>query len=396
MRRIVAFALAIIIVITSFNVEAEAAELKLYAHGAALIDGNNYRLLYGYNENEVLPMASTTKIMTLLIALENGNLDDIVTFSPYAASQPDVQLNAKAGEQYYLKDLLYMMMLQSYNDVAVAVAEHIGRKYTSVNAAQSSLDESREAVGNFVSLMNDKARALGLYNTYFVTPNGLDGENEGGCHSTTAYELAIIAATALQNPMTERITTTRSYHCKEINNKRNISINTTDKFLDMCNGAIGLKTGFTGKAGYCFVGAVRQEERLFISVVLASSWPPNKSHKWADTQKLMNYAIKNYFSQKISVEDNISIVINNGTKDTARAKVDENFELLLSDDEEVSVVYRVKDYVEAPVKAGETLGNAYVYVDGALYKICPIRCNESVNRIDFWWHLRRMFYYFIP
>ncbi len=122
-----------VIFLNESNVKAAKtvdSEFELHAVSAALIDASNNRLLYGKNSDEVLPMASTTKIMTLVIALEYGNLDDVVTVSKYAASQPDVQLNAQTGEQYYLKDLLYAMMLRSYNDVAVAVAEYVGEKCT--------------------------------------------------------------------------------------------------------------------------------------------------------------------------------------------------------------------------------------------------------------------------
>ncbi len=135
----------------------EYPNMQLHAIGAALMDADSGRVLYEKKGNEPLPMASTTKIMTCIIALEKGNLEDVVTVSKYASTMPDVQLRINEGEQYILKDLLYSLMLESHNDVAVAIAEHIGG-----------------SVQGFAKMMNDKAKEIGCKNTHFVTPNGLD------------------------------------------------------------------------------------------------------------------------------------------------------------------------------------------------------------------------------
>ena len=135
---------------------------ELFARAAALIDGDSGRLLYGKNADAILPMASTTKLMTCILALEHGNPDDVVTVSEYAASMPDVQLNIRAGETYRLEDLLYSLMLESHNDSAVAVAEHVGG-----------------SVEGFAKMMNQKARDIGCgVQTFFITPNGLDAADE--------------------------------------------------------------------------------------------------------------------------------------------------------------------------------------------------------------------------
>ena len=147
----------------------------LYALSACLMDADTGRVLFEKNGQEQRAMASTTKIMTLIVTLEGADLESVVTVSEKAARQPDVQLNINTGEKYYLKDLLYSLMLESHNDTAVAIAEHVAG-----------------SVEAFAGIMNQKAKELGLENTYFVTPNGLDGEDEGGVHSTTAVELARI------------------------------------------------------------------------------------------------------------------------------------------------------------------------------------------------------------
>lgn len=382
---------------------AAPEQLDLYARSAVLIDGSNNRILYGKNQDEVHPMASTTKIMTLVIALEYGDPDDIVTFSAYAASQPDVQLNALRGEQYRLEDLLYIMMLRSYNDVAVAIAEYIGELQggggvDGAAVAEREYDESKTYIANFARLMNDKAKELGCTDTYFITPNGLDAEDDNGVHSTTAYELAVIAAYAISKQEVVDICTTRSYSCSELNGKRNVSITTTNSFLDMADGAVGMKTGFTGNAGYCFVGAVKQEGRTFISVVLASGWPPNKSYKWSDTKKLMNYGIKNFFPQKIFVADNNykNVKVTDGTGDYIETEIPYSLDMLVSDDEDIQIIYELAEEVEAPVKEGDIVGTVYIYINGEIYTCFPIKSKTNVAKVDYIWFLKKIVKDFLP
>ena len=174
-------------------------------------------MLYEVNGYQEMPMASTTKIMTCIIALENGNMEDVVTVSSYATGMPDVQLNIRAVEQYYLKDLIYSLMLESHNDSAVAIAEHIGG-----------------TVEGFATMMNDKARALGCYDTNFITPNGLDAEG----HYTTARDLAVISSYAIQNKEFIDITNTSSYQFKELKKGRSFIVSNKNKFLYMMDGAI--------------------------------------------------------------------------------------------------------------------------------------------------------------
>ncbi len=396
LRRFFTYLLAIIIIITPLVrvVNADTAELTLYACSAVLIDADNNRILYGKDENQVMPMASTTKIMTLVIALENGEMDDIVTISPYAASQPDVQLNMKAGEQYYLKDLLYGMMLRSYNDVAVAVAEYIGDcavNFSQTGVADRDADISRRYVQVFADMMNEKARELGCTNTYFITPNGLDAQDEKGIHSTTAYELAVIAAYAIKNQTVTQICTTKSYSFDELAGKRHADVTTTDRFLDMFPGAVGLKTGFTGDAGYCFVGAIKQEDRSFVSVVLASGWPPNKAYKWTDTRKLMELGTGKYYNKTVLCpNNNFSVVqVADGKKTGVDTYYDESLTMLLSEEEQVRVVYNMPECVRAPVKKDQEIGQVMVYIDEKLYAVYPIKASKAVAATDYLWFLRK-------
>lgn len=172
---------AVLIICQIFPVKAADGE-NLYALSAVLMDGENGRVLYGKEAYKGRPNASTTKVMTCILALELAKGDDYVQVSGNAASQPQTRLGMREGQQFYLEDLLYSLMLKSHNDSAVAIAEHIGG-----------------SVEGFAEKMNEKAKELGCKDTHFVTPNGLDGEDEGGIHHTTARDLALIMAYAIKN-----------------------------------------------------------------------------------------------------------------------------------------------------------------------------------------------------
>ncbi len=349
--------------------QESGTDLDLYARSALLMDASNGRVLYEENGYEVMPMASTTKIMTCILALEYGNPDDIVTVSSYASSMPKVKLYIKAGEQYRLGDLLYSLMLQSHNDTAVAIAEHIGG-----------------SVEGFAELMNQKARDLGCTDTTFVTPNGLDGVNNAGkAHSTTAYDLAQIASYAIQNETFREIIATRSYSFSAVDASRSFTVNNTDAFLDMMPGAIGIKTGFTGEAGYCFVGALEDGDRTFVSVVLACGWPPHKSYKWHDTKLLMDYGISHFAYRLVETEQSVPDmpVVDGQEESVALAVASEDFSLLLSETEQVNRTRQLPDSMEAPVQKGTVAGYDRYYVNGELYKVFPIYVVENVAKIDY-------------
>lgn len=380
MKKYIAVLLSVLLILPLTNVSAEE-NITLNALSACLIDAENGRVLYEKNGYDSRAMASTTKIMTLTIALENGNMDDIVTISQNAARQPDVQLNVNTGEQYRLEDLLYSLMLESHNDVAVAIAEHVGG-----------------SVPGFAAMMNKKAEELGCHDTYFITPNGLDAADENGTHSTTAVDLARIAAYAIKNEKFIEITNTRSYSFSEVNGKRSFTVNNKDAFLDMMDGAFGIKTGFTGNAGYCFVGALQQDGRTFISVVLGSGWPPNKTYKWKDTKKLMQIGINNYFPQLVyeGRQNLAQIDINNGIEDKVGIESTGSLTMLLSEEDDVNVYYEYPCVLDAPVETGMQVGSAYVYVNGELMDNFPIVSSKAVDEIDFDYCLNKIINWFMP
>ncbi len=392
-RQVISVLLVFSMATASISYSAAPKPTELYAISACLMDADTGRVLYAKNCDEVRAMASTTKIMTLVIALEYGNLQDVVTVSQYAASMPDVQLNIRQGEQYVLSDLCYGMMLESYNDVAVAIAEHIGSMYCDVeeqDAAKRSVEESKACVAAFTGLMNSKAAELGCTNTYFITPNGLDAQDENGKHSTTARELAMIAAYAVQNEDFNTITATRSHSFSEVNGKRSCSANNKDAFLDQMKGAFGIKTGFTGDAGYCFVGALRSDGRVFITVVLGSGWPGNRTYKWKDTRKLMEYGVNNFFEKKVftTVEEYKRVAVLDGKAESTGTRIDGELSMLLNDTDKVRVIYELEDYVMAPVNVGDTMGKAIIYINDERYTAFPITATEAVEQVDYRWFLK--------
>lgn len=342
-----------------------AVQLELNAGAAALLDADNKRVLYEKNGREHRAMASTTKIMTCLLALELGNPEDVVTFSANAAAQPDVQMNGCEGEQYYLKDLLYSLMLESHNDTAVAIAEHIGG-----------------SVEGFAVCMNEKAQELGAYETNFVTPNGLDAEG----HYTTACDLGLIACYAIQNQKFLEIIQTPAYTFQELNGARSVSVTNKDAFLTSYDGAMGIKTGFTGEAGYCFVGAARRDGKTFISVVLASGWPPHKSYKWNDTRTLMDYGMNQYEMQTILSQDYQlpAIPVQEGKElQETTLYIETSIAMLMRQGELVQITEQLPEELEAPVRKGEIAGSIDVSIDGNLYESVVVYVGNDVDRIDY-------------
>lgn len=358
--------------ITASLPTAEAPD-GLYATAYCLMDGSNGRVLFEKEGDKKLPMASTTKIMTCILALEYGNLSDTVTVSAYAASMPDVQLNMREGDTFILKDLLYSLMLESHNDTAVAIAEHIGG-----------------TVEGFAELMNEKAADLGLTSTHFITPNGLDAEE----HYTTAKELALLASYAITNEDFIAITNTPSYTFSEQSSGKSYSVHNHNAFLTMYEGAIGVKTGFTNNAGYCFVGAVKSGKKTFVSSVLACGWPPHKTYKWSDTTRLMNYGVHGFQKEKITPSDvtlpKLSVTSGVGSDVSLKLADDSLFRLLLTSTDTVSYTLKLSDSLCAPVREGDIVGELSYYVNDELYTSIPVITADSVSSVSYTYFLEKL------
>ena len=349
---------------------------SLHAKAAILMDGDNQRILFGKEEEKELPMASTTKIMTCLYAMEHGNLSDKVVFSKRAASAPKVKLGAKSGSQFLLSDLLYALMLESYNDAAVAIAEHIGG-----------------SVEQFCADMTQEARNYGCYHTSFETPNGLDSAR----HYTTCHDLALLTCLALKNDNFCKIIKEPSFSIKELKTGQSYSLNNKNLFLTSYNGAIGVKTGYTNNAGYCFVGAVKKGGRYLISVVLGSGWYPNRRYKWEDTKKLMDYGMNNYSKKEIPLNKGVpsKLPVKRGHKSTCALSAPKPVSLYVSSNEKTKCIITLPASLTALVQKGTAVGSVVLYIDSKPYRSYPIYTKQTIKKRTFSWCYKKLFYYFI-
>lgn len=257
----------VILIVVFCQVFAVAAPQppQIGAEAAVVMDAKTRRVLFTKNATQVMYPASTTKMVTLLTALERGDLDSIVTVSQNAADTEESRLGLNAGDKLTLRDLLTGMMLISGNDAAVAAAEHIGG-----------------SVPAFADMMNARVDKIGMVNTHFSNPNGLPDPYN---HYSTALDLAQIAATGMQNVEFARIVSTPEYVVHFLN-RSPIRVGNINKFLKIYPGADGIKTGYTDAAGDCLVAGAKHGDVQLIVVLL------NDDDRWEDATKLMDYGFQ--------------------------------------------------------------------------------------------------------
>lgn len=388
----------------------------MYAQAAVLMDAASGRVLYAKNAELQLAMASTTKIMTCITALECADTEEIVTVSSYAASQPKVKLYLNKGEQVLLGDLLYSLMLESHNDTAAAIAEHIGAAILGWENDQESVkkrtfSESEEAIRAFIRCMNEKANMLQCYHTWFITPNGLDatetffseeGVEEERFHSTTAKELArMMSYCILQSPKKEeflQITGTYSYNFTNVENTRSFVCSNHNAFLNMMDGAVSGKTGYTGRAGYCYVGALERDGTTYVVALLNTGayGGQNKTNKWKDTKKLMQFGTT-YFKRKTvydGTENLEAVLVENGGR-TSKAFWEEQYvcvevshdteiELVTADWERVDIKKQQQTTLQAPVYEGQVIGQIEVCLENVLVAHFDIVCTQTIPEQTFY------------
>ena len=361
-------ALSILIIADAYEVKAADEKYEtptVAAQGAVLMDAETGRVLWGKNEHSPLAMASTTKIMTSVLALESGRMDEIVTVSSKAASAPRVKMFLSPGEKIRLGDLMLALMLESSNDAAVAIAEHLSG-----------------TVEAFCAEMTKKAREIGAKDTIFETPNGLDA----GDHHSTPYDLAVITRYALEVPGFIELTNTRAANLKS--DRRGYTVNNRNRLLHEYPGANGVKTGFTGLAGHCFVGAAKRENMQLISVVLASGWgQQGRSQKWVDTKEILNFGFDNYEFEIIVTADTLA-----GTIPVTRSRQD-SIEYIYNSDarapinqrekEVVYVEFSIPESLKAPINSGDNIGIARVFIGTDFFKEIPLTATSTAERHDF-------------
>ena len=370
--------LLLILVIVFINMPAlslakdeDEEEIDITSRIALIYDRASGKILYEKNGNKQTPMASTTKIMTAIVVLENAKLTDTVTITLKAASIGGSRLGLKKNDKITVNDLLYGLMLRSGNDAAVALAIHVGG-----------------SIEGFADMMNEKAAELGLSNSHFIVPHGLD--NEG--HYTTAYELAKIADYALKIDKFKEIVGTKvttiyiNGYAKKINNTNNL--------LGSVSGVYGVKTGFTNGAGRCLVTACKRDDLDIITVIIGADTNNIRSK---DTIKLIQYAytefevinIKEIIEQKFIDWKNINegrIYVNKGIENEVKLYLEElpYTKMAVKKDtiDKIDILPTTIYYLEAPVKENEILGNVKIVIDNEVIEVLDIYLKEEIQKKD--------------
>lgn len=310
------------------------------AQYACVMDAQTGQVLYEKNSRDRHSMASTTKIMTALVAIEQGTLSDLVTVGKNAAGTEGTSLYLKTGDKVSLEDLLYGLMLQSGNDAAIAIAEHIS----------GSVEE-------FAKAMTARAKEIGAKDTAFQNPNGLDAEG----HYTTAYDLALITREALKNETFAKISATKS---KSIRGGTQ-TVTNHNKLLSRYEGCVGVKTGFTKKTGRCLVSSAIRDGKQMICVTL------NAPDDWNDHTHLLDQVFSETvrFPLIASGMTVNSVTVRNGTSNAIELTADRDFYLTERETtkfQNAKITCKLPKSINAPVKRGEILGTAEIYYENEL------------------------------
>ncbi len=311
-------------------------------------------VLFEKNSHEKRSMASTTKIMTSLIALEMCAPSKVVKITDEMVDVEGTSSGLSRGDMITLKDLVYCMLLESGNDAANAVALELGGSYE-----------------DFASLMNKRAAQIGMKNTSFVTPSGLDGEN----HYTTAYDMSLLAASALQNIEFVEISRSLSEKISFVDSDKSVTLYNHNKLLDSYEGCIGMKTGFTKKSGRCLVSAAERNGITLIAVTL------NASDDWNDHKKMLDYGFS-CIEQEVADTDfsAFSVRVAGGDKKYVNIDCPEVFlNITQNNDNTITRKLYLEKFLYAPVEKGEKIGFVEFYNGGKLIKTVPLTAKDSVS-----------------
>ncbi|MBQ6937140.1 MAG: D-alanyl-D-alanine carboxypeptidase [Clostridia bacterium] len=341
------------LILNIFTVNSYAISAK----SAVLIDIQSGRVLYEHNAYEKLPMASTTKIMTGLLACESGKLKESVKASAFASGTEGSSLWLKIGEEQTLENLTYGLMLKSGNDAAVAIAEHLGG-----------------CTDAFALLMNKKAREIGAHNTNFENPHGLDSSG----HYTTAYDLAIISREAMKNKKFREIVSTKTYSIPMEGEKWDRALKNHNKMLWRYDGCNGVKTGFTKKCGRCLVTSAKRDGKELVCVTL------NAPSDWNDHTELLDFGFNNYEKKTLYKKGekvcDYTYDKKNGKKVSLVCK--EGFSTLLCKDEKLDTKIEYHK-IKAPSKKGTVAATLHIFCNGVEISSVPLVTNKAIKKVTF-------------
>lgn len=335
---------------------ASPGALSLSCEAAVLLEQETGSIVYARNAFRRMYPASITKMMTALLALERGNLEDLVTVSRTAAEEPGSTMGLAAGDVFTLEDLLYGLMLNSGNDAAWAIAEHVG------GTAQA-----------FFDMMNRRAREIGAINTHFTNPHGLTDPN----HYTTAFDLALIARTCLKHPFFKRLVATKEKDVIDASEEVRIKLANTNRLLWSYLGADGVKTGTTESAGQCLVASATRDGMKLLAIVL------NSGDRWSDAASLLDYGFENYRTVMImrAGETLMEVPVRGGTRSAVSAVCVQDL---------VACVPRYKSGIwidldlpselRAPCQRGAIIGQARVMLGQDVVGGTSLACGDWVTR----------------
>ncbi len=348
-------------------VTAHAEDITVSADSAVVINADTLGVLYGKNESKRRAMASTTKIMTALLTLEAGDLDTPFVADSMAIRVEGTSMGLREGDTVTRRALCIGMLLPSGNDAANAAA---------VNVAGS--------IPAFAELMNRRAAEIGMRDTHFVTPSGLDADG----HCTTAYDMALLTAEALKNPDFRAICSQKAMTAEYGAPPQTRTLYNSNKLLKMYDGCIGVKTGFTDSARRCLVSAAERDGCTIIAVTL------NAPDDWNDHMKLLDYGFERVKPFNVRL-DTFSAEVVGGEAETVTLAPPENVTIGFTAGERknVSVRYDVPEFVYADIEKGETLGHADIYLNDRLLRRVPLTAFEAVPRVrpkqgPFGWMIR--------
>ena len=367
---VVAFLLLAGILFSSFStlffaLKASAENLYTSAVGGCVIEAESGRVLFEKNKDKKVPMASTTKIMTAITAIENcENLDEKFEISPKAVGVEGTSLYLRKGDVYSTRDLLYALMLISGNDASVAIAEHVAG-----------------STSEFVTLMNELAKKIGANSTHFANTHGLDADG----HYTTAYDLALITAYALNNDTFREIVSTKNTKITNSNGE-NRYLKNKNKLLFTLDGCIGVKTGFTNDAGRCLVSAIERNGMRLVCVVL------NCGPMFEESATLLNECANRF--KKVDITSlynyNNEVEIFDGREKLAKLYTKEKFFYPLTDKEveSLEIVYTLPKFIEAPLSKDSEVGKIEVFLNKGLLFSEKVYTIEEVKSKTLWQRLK--------
>ena len=354
MKKLISLILIFVLLLNSgFCVSAENI-LDISAKSAVVVCADTLEIVYSKNMNEQLSMASTTKIMSAIIALEHGAVDELITVTNDMIAVEGSSIGLVDGDEISLKTLVKGMLLESGNDAANAVAYIVGGN-----------------IPSFVAMMNNKAKEIGMNSTSFETPSGLDGEN----HYSTAFDMAVLGAYAIKNPEFRSVCQDESDVVYYGNPPYRRVFTNHNKLLDLYDGAFGIKTGFTKKSGRCLVSAVRKNGKTLIAVTL------NAPDDWNDHIKMYDYAFKIVKSVELTEDfSNIRLKVVGGIKDTISVEPLRVVEYTtMADDIDYNAKIFIKQFEYAPVYKGDIVGKVEFYCDETKIAEVPICATETVE-----------------